>query len=420
MFSRCPKFIALLLITTSMANALELKFTSEFLELHSKGIAQKVFPGEFVEAPVGESSSLEIELSAQIPRKIEITSKGESEFVIFGAKSRLGDGGKMVASMSPETKKLDISWTKGEMSTPPGNFDKPAVVAFFTKGEDEFLRPMDFPGIRPFGYTDVLEGKVLPEDADLPYFPPPPQNSGYSGSGYPDFPPTSNPRNGQGWVAVQDVYEEGSSAPPPLTIPPPLPPTQEPPSQLVFLEPSGAKKSTDVQDGADENKEPQSSPSDSKKDQGKGSPDAGKEKSSKIEGEESSPSPSSTPEGEKMPAIPSDGKRRAKPTLYQMVMDQEKKQREFLDKIAEVAEQVKTIKEGGIGAGGTAPLPRAPETLTFLGESTPSLFAPLSFVAVNNSSTLAAESKVASETGEAPSEVAEAVEEFEVEVITTE
>lgn len=387
MFQRQAKFVFCLLATVSVSQALEMKFQPSFLELHAEGVVQRVMPGELVEVPLGDKASLEIEISAVPPRKVDIASKGDSEFVIFGAKSRLGDGGKMVASMSPETKKLDIAWTKGEMTTPPGNFDKASVVAFFTRDESDLLRPMEFAGIRPFGYTDVLEGHRPPSPGELPYFPPPPENMNYP------LPPPSNAVNAppspqlppnQGWVTYED---EQSTLPslPPLTIPPPLPAKPTTPSQVVFLEPSEAKSSLREEDAETIEAKPkeqgeEGEESEKQADREKDAASESPSKSPDTQTPESSSTPESSPAPEEKPepssASEPEGKRRVKPTLYQMVMDQDKKQREFLQKIEEVAQQVKNIKEGGAG-GQMPPLPRVPETLTFLGEATPSLFAPL-------------------------------------------
>lgn len=367
----------------STTSALELKFKPSFLELHAEGMVQRVMPGELVEVPLGNESSLEIELSMTPPRKIEISSQGESEFVVFGAKSRLGDGGKMVASMSAQTKKLDISWTKGEMSTPPGNFDKPAVVTFFTQEEPEFLQPLEFAGVRPFGYTEVLEGRRPPEDGEIPYFPPPPQNMDYAP---PQSRPSSPSLSSQGWVN----YGEEQNVPPPLTLPPPLPPRREQPSQIVFLEPSEAEE-----ENVEKEEKPTSLPEellpDTKTDTTPSSKDTPSEDTpSKDTPSKDTPSEDTqktVPEEKKIdktPLAPSDEKRRTKPTIYQMVMDQDKKQRELMEKLEAVVQQVKNAKESE-PENKESPLPRVLETLTFLGEAAPSFFAPLPTLANNNS-----------------------------------
>lgn len=353
----------------STTSALELKFKASFLELHAEGMVQRVMPGELVEVPLGNESSLEIELSMTPPRKIEISSKGESEFVVFGAKSRLGDGGKMMASMSAETKKLDISWTKGEMSTPPGNFDKPAVITFFTQEEPEFLQPLEFAGVRPFGYTEVLEGHRPPEDGEIPYFPPPPQNMDYAP---PQSRPLSPSLSSQGWVN----YEEEQNVPPPLTLPPPLPPRRDQPSQIVFLEPSEAEeekaeaeeKATTLTEDLLPATKTDTTPSP------KDPPDKDAKTSAPDE-----------KKSDEIPPAPPDEKRRAKPTIYQMVMGQEKKQRELMEKLEAVAQQVKNAKESEPANKESLLLPRVSETLTFLGEAAPSFFAPLPTLAHNNS-----------------------------------
>jgi hypothetical protein len=104
-----------------------------------------------------------------------------------------------------------------------------------------------------------------------------------------------------------------------------------------------------------------------------------------------------------------------------MVMDQEKKQQEFLEKIEEVSRQVRTIKEGG-SVEGTGSLPRASydplmagylDTLTILGSPSSSVFAPLSMVNPVTASFSAESSASSSDSDEEWS-----TSDFEVEVIT--
>jgi hypothetical protein len=362
--------IALATLLSPMSSlALEFKFRPSYLELHDEGIVQRVMPGELVEVPMGESSSLEIETSPVPPREVKIKSKGECEFIIFGAGAKLQDGGMMTASMDQQTRKLDISWTRGEMKTPPQDFDKPAAVAFFTSPEEEMLRPLDFAGVRPFGYTDELEGRKPWTEktlAELPPLglPPPTHQEDFEG------PP-------QDWIS----FEDDSSAPEPLSIPAPIPPKKkrETPSQLVFLEPSSATSSTppyseDAEDPPSKTEKLSDSKTDNSSPEGKKSEVPRQEKpkpeASAIpaEGEGSNDSKASKSsdkkeavskgaqdpeenhsdldnvnkdkeEGEK-PSM-----RKAKPTLYEIVMEQERRQEEVLKMIADVSNQVKILKE---------------------------------------------------------------------------
>lgn len=237
--------LGLIVATASPLQALEIHFRPSFVELVSDGVSQRVRPGELVEVPVGEST-LEMEVSEQSPRTVELRARGRCEFEVFGSPSVLEDAGKMTISMDPGTKKLDIGWVKGEMKSAPSSFDKSSTAAFFASSPDDFMRPLDFPGVRPFGYTDVLEGRgsmVAEGDwRNLPPLPVVPARPRVD----PRRPPPDYYEDPD-MVADWRTFEEDHSDLPPLSLPPPTRERRPPsPTQVLMLSPSTPTKSEPV------------------------------------------------------------------------------------------------------------------------------------------------------------------------------
>lgn len=437
-----PTVLLVLFATfASSLHALEIHFHPSFVELVSDGVSQRVRPGELVEVPVADSM-MEMEVSEQSPRTVELRSRGRCEFKVFGASSVLEDSGKMTISMDPGTKKLDIGWIKGEMKTPPSSFDKSAAAAFFAASSEDFMRPMDFPGVRPFGYTDILEGRgSMVSEGDWRRLPPLPERRRQADP-YPRRPPQDYPDD-IGGSADWRTFEEDHSDLPPLSLPPP---TRErrplAPTQVLMLAPSTPTKSEpypeplsspapDAEDPAPEGVQRDIDAEDDLPTQeGEGSPEstapspeeavvsepvstspapsdlegdltpatavdpAAKEKAAPAP-ESTSPSPSTPPPdktvgqktgGESSAPIPTSGGSRVQPgpknaptltsrpasssprpgpsgpTLYDRIVAQEEKQKEVIDLLREVSQQMQEMKLGATPAPSPTPSPTLPNS----------------------------------------------------------
>jgi len=403
-------YIAAFLAFSPYASALEIHFRPSFVELVSEGVSQRVRPGELVEVPVGDST-IEMDIGEEQPRVVTLRATGRCEFRVFSAPAVLEDGGTMSIGMDPESRKLDISWVRGEMKSPPGQFDKSATAAFFSGMMVDSMRSMDFPGVRPFGYTDALEGRgsmVMEGDyRNLPPLPPPQlrsYQSPRSRSPYDYYPEEEYAE------ADWRTYEEDVNALPPLSLPPPSRrrvSDSRPPRQLLVLSPappSEIKEDGDEKQGAGENDptdasqkktvDPESSnsaessippkqhetssppandknsPSDPEKSaatnsesslseskQGGGMPDTSK---SANEPSQDSPLQTSVTLGKPEESSSGAPQRPRKtgslgagkePTLYDRIVAQEEKQKAVLELLHEVSQQVKELKAPPAASG---------------------------------------------------------------------
>ena len=405
-------YIVAAMILTSPVYALEIHFRPSFVELVSEGVSQRVRPGELVEVPVGDSM-LEMSVGENHPRKVDLSARGKCEFEVFGSLAVLEDGGTMSIGMEPESRKLDIAWVRGEMKSPPGQFDKAATASFFSGMTSDSMRSMDFPGVRPFGYTDALEGRgsmVAEGDyRNLPPLPPPPisRRQQPTGGYYPE----------EEYIdPAWGTYEEESSSLPPLSLPPPnrrAASSQKPPRQVLMLSPAPPDKAipaqpdTEAEDSPTADTAPKEPPltTDAQDEaptepqeevstiaaQHKANPKENptKEQSSQNETLESPAARSKTGNAEvkqseekvtKTKEVtpqaphsqPPPSAQRKDPTLYDRIVAQEEKQKAVLDLLQEVSQQVKELKTAAPSADKTPNNMNVPSSVSALApDSTP-------------------------------------------------